>query len=92
MRDDSRRCCRLRGTLYWKQGIVMGRSKKKQLERLASELLALTPEERAGVLLEVARRTWKPIPKDWEPPTLSGGGEWTGGSLRREDIYGDDGR
>lgn len=70
----------------------MARS-KKDLERLASELADLTPEERADVLADAARRMqWKPVPKDWEPPTISGGGEWTGGSLRREEIYDDDGR
>jgi hypothetical protein len=52
----------------------------------------LTPEERAVVIADADRRTWKPIPKDWEPPVLSGGKGWSGGSLRREEIYDDDGR
>ena len=66
---------------------------KKDLERLAAELAALTTEERSRVFTEATRRAkWHPIPKGWKPPTLSGGGVWTGGSLRREDIYGDDGR
>ena len=30
--------------------------------------------------------------EDWEPPVLAGEGKWIGCSLRREDIYGDDGR
>ena len=33
-----------------------------------------------------------PLPEDWEPPVLRAGGTWVGGSLRREDIYDDDGR
>jgi hypothetical protein len=33
-----------------------------------------------------------PVPDDWEPPLLRPGGTWIGGSLRREEIYGDDGR
>ncbi len=32
------------------------------------------------------------IADDWEPPVLRGGGTWVGGSLRREDMYDDDGR
>jgi hypothetical protein len=32
------------------------------------------------------------LPDDWEPPVLRAGGTWIGGSLRREDIYDDDGR
>jgi hypothetical protein len=31
-------------------------------------------------------------PEDWEPPVLRAGGTWVGGSLRREDLYDDDGR
>ena len=31
-------------------------------------------------------------PDDWEPPVLRAGGTWVGGSVRREDIYDDDGR
>jgi hypothetical protein len=34
----------------------------------------------------------RPVPEDWEPPVLEGRGRWIGGSLRREDMYGDDGR
>jgi hypothetical protein len=34
----------------------------------------------------------QPRPEDWEPPRLRVGGRWIGGSLRREEIYGDDGR
>lgn len=66
---------------------------KKELERLAAELASLTAEERSRVLADAARRAkWHQPPKGWKPPTLSGGGVWVGGSLRREDIYGDDGR
>jgi hypothetical protein len=32
------------------------------------------------------------LPDDWELPVLRAGGTWVGGSLRREDIYDDDGR
>lgn len=32
------------------------------------------------------------VPDDWEPPLLRCGGTWIGGSLRREDLYDDDGR
>lgn len=65
-----------------------------ELSRLARELAALTPEERAQVIAEATGEsvTFKPIPPGWQPPKLSGGGEWTGGSLRREEFYDDDGR
>lgn len=65
----------------------------RDLERLAAELAALTPDERARVLADVARRaTLKPPPPDFSPPLLTGGDAWTGGSMRREELYGDDGR
>jgi len=34
----------------------------------------------------------QPVADDWEPPVLRGGTAWVGGSLRREDMYDDDGR
>lgn len=37
-------------------------------------------------------RSEQPRPTDWEPPLLPAGGTWIGGSLRREEIYDDDGR
>ncbi len=74
--------------------IVMVR-KRKDLDRLAEELRALTPEERAEVMGKAAQHEevlFKPLPKDFQPPRLKLGGAWTGGSLRREDLYDDDGR
>ncbi|MFZ5469039.1 MAG: hypothetical protein ACOZIN_06315 [Myxococcota bacterium] len=66
---------------------------QKELERLVAELAALSPEERAKVIAEATRKEkFRPPPKGWKPPRLSGGGEWTGGSLRREELYGNDGR
>ena len=65
----------------------------KELQLLAEELAALTPEERGRVIAEAKRREkFKPMPQDFKPPVLSLGGAWTGGSLRREELYGDDGR
>jgi len=63
------------------------------LRRLAGELATLTPEERAWVLRESARRVHlPPPPADFTPPLLTGGTRWIGGDLRRGDQYGDDGR
>lgn len=65
----------------------------RDLHRLAQELAALTPEERARVLEEAAQReVLRPPPSNFSPPVLSGGGTWVGGDLRRENLYGDDGR
>jgi hypothetical protein len=65
----------------------------RDLHRLAQELAALTPEERARVLAEAAHpESFRPPPSNFSPPVLSGGGIWVGGDLRRESIYGDDGR
>ena len=70
----------------------MGRD-PKELQHLADQLAALTPEERAKVLLEVKRhKEFKPLPRNFKPPKLGAGGKWVGGSLRREDLHGDDGR
>ena len=71
---------------------AMGRD-PKHIERLARELAALTPEERAEVLAKAARnKPLRPLPRDFKPPLLEGGTRWIGGSLRREEIYDDDGR
>lgn len=32
----------------------------------------------------------KPLPRGFKPPRLGVGGQWVGGTLRREEIYGDD--
>jgi hypothetical protein len=69
----------------------MGRD-PRDLRRLAQELAALTPEERARVIEEASRGTrLRPPPLDFTPPIIKGG-TWVGGDLRRESIYGDDGR
>lgn len=65
----------------------------RDLRRLAQELAALTPEERARVLAEVAKReALRPPPRGFKRPLLTGGTRWVGGDLRRENLYGDDGR
>jgi len=65
----------------------------RDLRRLAQELAALTPEERARVLAEATKaEALRPPPGDFTPPLLTGGGRWVGGDLRRESIYDDDGR
>jgi hypothetical protein len=66
---------------------------RKDLERLAKQLASLTPEERARVFAKARPQVeFQPPPRGYKRPRLSGGGEWTGGSLRREELYGDDGR
>ncbi len=62
------------------------------LHRLAQELASLTPEERARVLAEALRGPLRPPPATFSPPVLTGGTRWLGGELRRETLYGDDGR
>jgi hypothetical protein len=64
----------------------------RDLRRLAQELAALSPEERARVIAEANRARLRPLPKGFTPPVLSGGTRWIGGDLLREDLYGDDGR
>jgi hypothetical protein len=66
----------------------------RDLKRLADELAGLSPEERARVLADVVRRArLRPLPRDFRFPVLQrSGGRWIGGSLRREEMYGDDGR
>lgn len=64
-----------------------------RLRRLAQELASLTPEERARVLAEVTRfDRLHPPPRGFKRPLLTGGTRWVGGDLRRQDLYGDDGR
>jgi hypothetical protein len=67
---------------------------QRDLKRLADELAGLTAEERAIVLADVARHErLRPLPRDFRFPVLPrSGGRWIGGSLRREELYGDDGR
>jgi hypothetical protein len=65
----------------------------RQLHRLAQELASLTPEERARVLAEATRRDrLRAPPRGFSPPLLTGGTRWVGGDLRRDSLYGDDGR
>lgn len=65
----------------------------KELERLAMELAALSAEERAKVIAVATQASrFRPFPRDWKPPVLSGGTHWDAGPLSREDLYGDDGR
>jgi hypothetical protein len=64
----------------------------RDLRRLAQELAALSPEERARVIAEATATRLRPLPKGFAPPVLSGGTRWIGGDLRRESLYGDDGR
>jgi hypothetical protein len=64
----------------------------RDLRRLAEELAALSPEERARVIADATHARLRPLPKGFMPLVLSGGTRWTGGDLRREDLYGDDGR
>ncbi len=65
----------------------------EDLNRLARELAALTPAERAKVIADATRQErFRPPPKGWKPPVLTGGTHWDGGSLRREELYGEDDR
>lgn len=65
----------------------------ERFERLVRELAELAPEARTRLVAEACRRA-KALPKmaGFRPPNLTGGTGWIGGELRREDIYGDDGR
>ncbi|HSN96664.1 MAG TPA: hypothetical protein VLS89_00155 [Candidatus Nanopelagicales bacterium] len=71
----------------------------------ADDLLPLAKKLPRGEQIRLARTLLKPqpteparskepgpVPADWEPPLLRAGGTWIGGSLRREEIYDDDGR
>ena len=67
--------------------------KLRDLDHLARELASLTPEERARVFAHATPAVeFRPLPKDWSPPLLTGGTAWIGGPLRRDELYGDDGR
>ncbi len=62
-------------------------------ERLVRELAALAPEDRARVVAEAAHRGFhRSPPAKFSVPVLKGGTAWVGGELRREDLYGGDGR
>lgn len=63
------------------------------LERLVRELAELTPEDRAHVVSEAAQRVRRQRPHtSFSIPILKGGTAWVGGELRREEMYGGDGR
>jgi hypothetical protein len=65
----------------------------KRLQGLVEALAQLDPSERAQVVEEAARRSHAhapPVPLAIH--VIRGGTEWIGGDLRREDIYGDEGR
>lgn len=65
----------------------------KHFERLVRELAELRPVERARLVAEAVKRAKRlPGSAPFRRPTLGGGHEWIGGDLRREEIYGDDGR
>ena len=65
----------------------------QHLERLARELAELAPDERARVVADAARRDHpQPQKTKFAVPKLAGGTAWIGGDLRREELYGDDGR
>jgi hypothetical protein len=67
--------------------------RSEELERLAHELAELAPEERAKVLARTTRlRRGRREGQGFQIPKLSGGSEWVGGELRREQLYEDDGR
>ena len=61
-------------------------------ERLVRELAELAPKDRAWVVTEAAHRGRRSPPVKFSIPVLKGGTEWVGGELRREDLYGGDGR
>lgn len=61
------------------------------LERLVRELAELAPEDRARVVAEVARREHTRTTA-FSAPTLKGGTAWIGDDVRREELYGNDGR
>lgn len=65
----------------------------QRLDRLVRELVELAPEEREHVFSEAERRgRAEPRKTRFVAPKLTGGTAWVGGDLRREDLYGDDGR
>lgn len=70
----------------------MAASNNEYLDHLARELASLTSEERAKVLSRAARLGESRAPRKFVAPKLSGGTQWIGGELDREQLYGDDGR
>ena len=65
----------------------------RHLERLVRELAELAPKDRAQVVAKAAqRRRRQPQGARFSVPVLKGGTAWVGGELRREELYGDDGR
>lgn len=68
-------------------------ARTKDLQSLARELAQLEPSERARVMADAARSDGsRPRELLLSMPMLRGGTEWIGSDLRREDLYGDDGR
>jgi hypothetical protein len=68
-------------------------SDPKDFDRLAGELAKLPAIDRARIMVEATRRAKKlQTDSQFSRPTLRGGGEWVGGGLSREELYGDDGR
>lgn len=68
-------------------------AKPDDLEPLARELADLPPVERARIVAEAARRAKKlPSGSRFRRPILTGGAEWVGGDMTRDQLYGDDGR
>lgn len=68
-------------------------ARTKDLQSLARELAQLEPSERARVMADAARGDGsRPRALMLSMPMLRGGTEWIGGDLRREELYGDDGR
>jgi hypothetical protein len=65
----------------------------KDFEHLVRELAQLPAVDRARVVAEASRRA-KTLPRNWAfcRPTLTGGISWVGGSLSREELYGEHGR
>lgn len=66
-------------------------ARTKDFQRLVQELAELGPSERARVMADAAQQT-RPRSVMIPMPVLKGGTEWIGGDLRREELYGDDGR
>jgi hypothetical protein len=53
----------------------------RNLRRLARDLAALSPDERAQVIAKATRARLRPLLKGFAPPVLSGGTRWIGGDL-----------
>lgn len=65
----------------------------KDLQHLVHALAQLDPRDRARVMADATQHA-RPAPRPalFSIPLLKGGTEWIGGDLRREELYGDDGR